>query len=495
MPVRDRRGTARVLSVVCLASFMGAISSSSINIALPTIVRHFEASAFAATWLLLGAMIAGTGLMVLFGRLADTTGRRRMYLTGIGVFVGANLIAGFAPTIEVLTVCRVVQAAAGAMIVANSAALVAAAVPAQHLGRGMSFYLASFSIAQAIGPSLGGFVTEHFGWRWVFWGTVPLGLICWFWGARALDRSPPVREPFRLDVLGNLLVLMGLGSALFAVSSIPRLGLTDPGVLAGLAVFLLALPLFVFVEHRTAHPVVDLEVLRCGSVALSLLAGLLSGMVRFSLVLLVGLYFQVVAGDSPAEAGLKLLPMSVAVIVASLGAGGALSRVAPSRLALGAIGTTTLGLLLMQLVLSSTAPTWLLLLPTVVVGLGAGAFVPANSTVILSAVPTNRIGITNAVRVMAQGSGMAFGTAAALAIITIPLPSELQDIVVQGGQAFQNDSALSDLVLGYRLALVFLTVAALLSAGVTALAGRRRMVATREEQLVKPDSAERDNVP
>ena len=208
----------RALSVVSLASILTALGSSSLNVALPKVVQHFGASATAANWILLSYMLANTVLMVAFGRLADLFGRRTMYLLGLGVYIGASLLLGFSPGAWFLVGLRVVQAAGGAMLLTNSAALLVDAFPPRQLGRGMGVYIASFSIAQLVGPTLGGVLADRFGWQWVFWYNVPVGAVCLVWGAVVLRKVGGQGRERGIDVPGNLLVLISLGSLLFGLS-------------------------------------------------------------------------------------------------------------------------------------------------------------------------------------------------------------------------------------------------------------------------------------
>jgi EmrB/QacA subfamily drug resistance transporter len=300
----------RVLSVVCLASLMSGLNNSSLNIALPPIVRHFDASAFEASWILLSFQLTNTVLMIIFGRLADVLGRRRMYLTGVALFTTASVLAGFAPHVWVLVACRVLQATAGAMLITNSAALITTAFPRRMLGQALGIYMASFSLAQLLGPTVGGILTTELGWRWTFWFNAPFGVICLLWGLRVLAKIPRTGEPFRLDIAGNLVVLLGLGGLLLGLSEVGHLGWRSPLVVIGLAGFVVAVPLFLLIETRSRDPVVDLAVFREPVVGLGVLAGFLATMSRFAVVLLMGLYFQAVQGDTPTEAGLKILPLS-----------------------------------------------------------------------------------------------------------------------------------------------------------------------------------------
>ncbi|GGK74705.1 MFS transporter [Mangrovihabitans endophyticus] len=470
--VAEQRYAWRVLSLVCLAAFMTGVNNSSITIALPTIVRHFAASAFEANWVLLSFMLTSTVLMIFFGRLADLLGRREMYLAGMVLFTVTSVAAGFAPTVWFLIGCRVLQATAGAMLVTNSAALVSGAFPRRMLGQGLGIYLSSFGLAQLVGPTLGGVIATGVGWRWNFWLNAPLGVACLLWGMRVLERVPRRGGAARLDPVGNLLVLVGLGSLLLALSEVTALGWTSPLVLGGLCVFALAVPAFLLVESRTAHPVVDLATFADPVVGLGVLAGFLAMMSRFAVVLLMGLYFQAVRGDTPAEAGVKILPLAVASIVTSPSVGLMLRYTAARTVAVASNAVSALGLLVLTASLSATTPYWLIVVACVVMGLGSGSFIPANSTAMLTGVPSERLGITNAVRTMAQSAGGVMSTAVALTIISAPLPVEYQEEIFHGTLSRVSRDAVPELVTGYRWALGLMVVLSLLALA-TSLVGRR----------------------
>jgi EmrB/QacA subfamily drug resistance transporter len=442
----------RLLSVVCLASLMSGLNNSSLTIALPAIVAGFDATVFEASWILLAYQLTNVCLMIFFGRLADVLGRRPMYLAGVALFTTASLLSGFAPTVGLLIACRVAQATGSAMLITNSAALVTAAFPRRLLGQGLGIYMASFSLAALLGPTLGGFLATEFGWRWTFWSNVPVGVVCLLWGLRVMARIPHRREPLRLDPAGNVLVLLGLGGLLLALSQVGTSGWNDPLVLGCLAVFALAMPAFLLVERAVAHPVVDLRTFRDPVVGIGTLAGFLATVSRFAVVLLMGLYFQAVRGDTPADAGLKVLPLAVASIIAAPLAGALLRRVAPRTVAVVACGISLVGVTMLLLTISVDTPYPALIGAVVLLGIGSGAFIPANSTAMLQDVPPDRLGITNAVRLMAQSSGVVISTAVALTLVSAPLPVALRQHIFDGSISRVSPAALEDLVTGYRWA-------------------------------------------
>jgi EmrB/QacA subfamily drug resistance transporter len=452
----------RALSVVGLASILTALGSSSLNVALPDVVRHFHAGAAAADWMLLSFMLANTVLMVVFGRLADLFGRRALYLWGLATYTGTSMLLGFAPGAWWVVGLRVVQAAGGAMLLTNSAALLTDAFPRRHLGRGMGIYIASFSVAQLVGPTLGGFLTHRFGWQWVFWFNVPVGVLALLWGAVVLRRTGGTGRQRGIDLPGNLLVLASLGGLLFGLTQVGERGWSDPVVLVGLGLFAALLPVFAVVERRTAHPVVDVRLFADRTFGFGLLAAFLNAVARMAVLLLVALFYQAVHGQDPVSAGVRVLPGPVAAMTASACSGPLAARLGARRVAALGSAAATLGLVLLLLFLTPGSGYPPVGLALVVLGAGSGLFMPANTTGMLDGLPPDRVGIVNAMRLMVQNTGVVVSNALALSLVTSLLPVALRAQVFAGTLSRLSPAAVGRLTDGYRLTLGVLTAIAVL---------------------------------
>jgi MFS family permease len=231
-------------------------------------------------------------------------------------------------------------------------------------------------------------------------------------------------------------------------------------------------PVFLVVERRVAVPVVDVRLFRDPVVGIGVLSGFLGTMSRFAVVLLMGLYFQAAQGDSPSEAGIKVLPLAVASIVSSPGAGLLMRRVRARTVAAISSSVSLAGMVFLLLVIDVDTPYALIIVAVLVIGLGSGGFIPANSTAMLQDVPPERLGITNGVRLMAQSSGVVISTAVSLTLIGLPLPTELRGQVLKGSIAQLSPDALGELVTGFRWAFGVMAVMTLLCV-LTSLVGRR----------------------
>lgn len=417
------------LSVVCLVSVLMALNMSSLNMALPALSRHFDATAVEGSWLLLSYMVTSTACLLLFGRLTDIVGQRRLYLVGLTTFTVANFACGFAPTVEVLIALRVVASVGGAILLTNGATLVHEAFPKHLMGHAMGLYSASFSVANLVGPTVGGMIVELGGWRWVFWFSVPLCLVGLLWGHRSLRARPRAAEPSGVDGTGNALILVILLLLTSSISLANDLGWTHVFVWGSLLVSAGLVPALVLVERRTKDPVLDFSILRHNGVASVHLAGFFNGAARAPIVTLMSLYYQSVLSSGPVRAGVQLLPLPIASILSAALMGRLSHRYGPRALAtlgsfLGLVGTIVLSVAL------AVGQTWLLYVALALVGSGSGLFIGSNATALLDSVPGDRMGTGNALRLMLQNTGNVISLALALTIVTGVLPADLRDAVL-----------------------------------------------------------------
>ncbi|MDX2937928.1 MFS transporter [Streptomyces ipomoeae] len=460
---RERRSfELRILSLVTLSIFLVVASTSVLAIALPTVARHFGASAFESTWLLLMPSLVQTCFLILFGRVADLVGLRWMFLSGLGVFTAAAVLSGFAASVVMLIALGAVQAVGAAMVMCNTGAIVGAVFPGRRLGRAMGVYLAGVSVAQMIAPSVGGLVTGTVGWRWLYWGQVPFALGCVVLGARYLAALPRTPDRTRsLDVRGALTLSLMSGFLVYGVSSVQSSGLRSWEVVVGLAVSVALVPVLIVVESRAEDPILQARLLRRGSFLLANLSNLLSVLPRFETVLIAGLYYQTVLGDSAVTAGLKVLPLPVGITVGSLVADRVAARRGMRVTAIQASVTMAAGLGLLALSFSGGRPYGWHLLALLAIGLGAGVFSTVNSTLIIREAPPGEIGTVNGIRLTVMNVGGSVALAAGLTIATSSLPADARSAFYEA--TVEPGTGTGALMHGFELLFVVMIVAALAS--------------------------------
>jgi MFS family permease len=464
-PPGDATGAPRsfeagILGLVTLTVFIVVASTSVLSIALPTVARHFRASAFEATWLLLMPSLVQTCFLISCGRVADMTGLRWMFLAGLGVFTASAVLSGLATSAAMLIALAAVQAAGAAMVLCNTGAIVGAVFRGPRLGWAMGIYLAGVSVAQMIAPSVGGLVTGTWGWRWLYWGQAPLGLVCIALGAKylaALQRGPE-RKRF-LDIWGGCTLSVMLGFLLFGVSSLQSSGPRSWQVTLGLSVFAALVPVLVVAETRARDPIIQFALLRRRSFLFANLSSLLSALPRFESVLIAGLYFQTVLGDSAVLAGLKVLPLPVAITVGSLAANKIALRVGLRTTGVYASIAMAAGLGLLALSFSAVWSYAWNLAAFLVIGLGAGVFATVNSTLIMREAPPGEIGTVNGIRLTLVNVGGSIALGAGLAIATGSLPVGARSAFYEATASLRTD--VGPLVHGFNLLFVLMIAVAL----------------------------------
>jgi EmrB/QacA subfamily drug resistance transporter len=452
-------GAWSVLCLVFAATVVIALSGGMLNIALPTIVEDLGGSAVQSTWVLVSYQLANTGLIVVMGQVADSLDRRRMFLTGLALFTGTSLLLGFSGSINVVIGIRALQGLAGAVLLANAAVLLASVFPVRLLNRAMGVYLSGFAAGQVLGPVLGGLIATWYGWPWLFWANVPLGVLAIVWGWRSLRHVPQRnRQPARLDLPGNVLVVVGIGGLLLSMSLASNRGWTDPLVIGGFAAFVVLFPLFLLVERRSSNPAVELTYFRHRPFALGMAGTFLVTMPRISVMVVVGLYFQGVHGDTALQAALKVTPMAIGLTVGALVADTLATWVDERVVVIGAAVANLVGLAVLIRAVDGAGHEVGILVGLSVLGVATGIFQPLNSSMVMRSASMVRAGSVNAVRVLVQSGGIALAVALAMTLVVSTVPPQAGRLFFSGDPEALTSGELVSIVTGHQLAFTVIGV-------------------------------------
>lgn len=463
-----------LLSVTSLGVILSTLNLSTLNVALPEVATHFHASGVESNWILLSYMLVNTIFILVFGKMADIFGRRRMYLLGLIVFTIFSLLCGLAPNVWILILLRALQAIGGALIITNTTPLITDAFPARKLGTGLSINVLVASVAQLFGPVIGGFLVYHFGWRWVFWFNVPAGIVGVVWGAFTLRFVPGEAKGEKVDWLGNITVFFGLGGLILALSEGGITGWSSLPVLTGLALFVIFALFFFWVERHTRFPMIDFALFHDRPYAMANLATFLNSLARSSVVLLIALYYQVVFLENPFTAGLKVVPVTVGMIIGSMIVGPLAARYSARLLStLGLLGTCV-GMLLLVWKIGIHASTFWMSLGQLLIGLGTGVFQTPNTQSIMLTVPHERRGVANGIRSMLQNMGAVISTALSMMIVTSILPPHLKEAIYAGAGAHLASEDTSLIADGYRAAFTVMLCLTLLAIAASYLRNTRK---------------------
>lgn len=406
-----------ILAVQSGVLVMGAIDSTIVNVAVPTLGRQFHASPAAVDAVVIGYLLSMAVVILASGWLCDRLGTRRVLLTAIAVFTAASAACGAAGSLDELILLRVLQGASSGLIGPVGLTMVLRAFPPPERPRVTGILVIPSSFAPALGPVLGGLFVTGLSWRWAFYVNVPVGIASLALGLLFLDEQER-HEAGAFDVPGFVLGCTGLASLMYGLSEGPDQGWGSPAILAALAAGVLLLAALAGVELRRPQPVIDVRLLadrlfRTANLVMFLVSACYGGS-----LFLVALFYQDGLGLSALQAGLSVLPEVLGVITgAPLIARRLYPVLGPRRLIVGGLAAITASLAALSLV-NARADLWLMWL--LLFGLGfsmAGVAPSANTTVFsnISAAATSRASAFYSAQRQAAG---AIGVAALTTILT-----------------------------------------------------------------------------
>ena len=427
LPAVDYSRKWWVLASVASGSFLATIDGSIVNITLPVLEREMAAGFALVEWVALAYLLTVGTLMLMAGRLADIMGKKSLYISGFIVFTIGSALCGLSQNIGMLIAFRVFQALGAVMLAALGTAIITEAFPPQERGMALGIGGLMVSIGLISGPSIGGLILGVASWRWIFFVNLPIGIIgtMMVWTFVPAHR-PGVKESF--DFLGAAIMFCGLLALLLGLTLGQYLGYAHPYVVGLFAGFFIALLLFVQIEKRVTHPMIDLTIFKNSLFSVNLITGFITFVSVAGVTLLMPFYLQNILDYPPSQAGLLLAVFPLGMGLIAPLAGWLSDRWGTRRL-------TTIGLFLLffgylgasTLNESSTVQDYVLrFLP---LGIGMGVFQSPNNSAIMGTVSRQRLGVASGLLSLTRTVGQTIGIALIGAVWAGLVQSHLQ---VQG---------------------------------------------------------------
>jgi EmrB/QacA subfamily drug resistance transporter len=414
-----------ILSAVMVGVIMGPIDGSIVNVVLPDIARYFGADYSIAQWVPTIYLLAVCSFILLYGRLGDMLGYKRIFLTGVACFVVASFLCGFSQNIWMLIVFRAVQGLSVAMEMALGLAIVTEAFPTSERGKAIGIYATAIATGLMVGPVLGGLIAQYLSWRYVFFINVPIGAAALVWASRILPSGGRKADQY-LDWYGAVatfgflftIVLYADRGEPWGWTSGPSIGLLVLAAIFG--------GLFLFIERRAAQPMVKLSLFGNRRFSLACLSALTSFMALYALVFLTPWYLQDAQGRDVLAVGLIMIASPVVSLFVGPASGALSDRIGVRGLAFLGMAINAAGFVFLSQLDASSGSFevgWRL----AVCGLGSGMFqAPINSAIMGSVPPWHR-GTASSMLAVMRNAGMAFGIAVAGAIVYNLAPSSISD--------------------------------------------------------------------
>jgi EmrB/QacA subfamily drug resistance transporter len=431
------------LGAMCFALFMIMLDNTVVNVALPSIQKDLGASISGLEWTINGYTLSFAVLLATGGRLGDIFGRRRMFLTGVVIFALSSATAGFAVDQTALVVSRVVQGVGAALMMPGTLSIITDAFPPEERGKAMGTWAGVSALALAIGPVLGGFLTEHVSWRAIFYINIPVAIGAVAASLFAVRESRDTSVGRDVDYAGVAVLTAGLTALVLALVEGNSWGWGSPEIIGLLAAAAVALPAFVFVENRVKAPMVQFDLLSDRNFLGAVVVALIITFAMMGVFFFLALYMQDILHYSPLEAGVRFLPSTLMIVGVAPVAGRLSDRFGPRWLIAG--GLTLVAASLFSFSGIAVDSGYLDLLPGfMLLGVGIAMTMSPMTSAAMNAVPVQKAGIASGVLSMFRMVGGSLGIAVTGAIFQGLVGSRLGDLLAGSGVSAAQQARISD---------------------------------------------------
>ena len=407
-----------VLLAVGVGTFMTALDGSVVNVVLPVIKQYFNSDIATIEWTVVVYLLVVSGLLLTFGRLGDLRGHKTIFLLGFAVFITSSALCGLSPSPWALIAFRGLQAFGAAMLMANSPAILTKNFPPAQRGQALGLQATMTYLGLVTGPAFGGWLTDQFSWRAVFYINIPVGLtaflLCMVFIPK--DSSSAGRQE-KFDLPGAAVFSAGLVALLLGLNQGHAWGWNSPLILGLLAAAFLLLGLFIYIELHVAHPMLDLSLFKHRNFSAATTSALMNYIVIYSVIFVLPFYLIQGRSFSPSQAGLLLTAQPIIMMVTAPISGTLSDRFSTRTPSIIGLSLMAVGMILLAR-LGPDTPTYYVALSLGVVGLGTGTFISPNTSALMGSAPRNRQGIAAGVMATARNTGMVLGVGISGAILT-----------------------------------------------------------------------------
>jgi EmrB/QacA subfamily drug resistance transporter len=438
------RQKVEVLLTMCFALAMAMLDNTVVNVALPSIARDLSAGISELQWIIDGYVLAFASLLLTGGIAGDRYGRKKMFLGGLAVFTLASLLCGLASTGTELIWARGLQGVGAAFLMPGTLSIITVTFPPHERAKAIGLWAGISGLALALGPTLGGWMVENFGWESVFFLNVPIGIVAFLVATRTVteSRSEQARS---LDLPGLALGTLGLLGLTYGLIEANARGWSDPVIVASLTAAVVLLGAFLWWESRSPHAMMPLSYFRIPAFAAGNTVAFAVSLGMFSIFLFFTLYMQIVRGYSPMEAGVRFLPMTLMIVITAPNAGRVAQKIgskAPMTYGLVLVGS---GMLAMTQVTPDT-PYGVLAVLFAIMGHGMGSTMAPMTAAVMGAVGPERAGLGSAMTNTSREVGGVLGIAALGTIAFTTVAHAIEPLLATAGFTPAQQQAVAEVV-------------------------------------------------
>lgn len=462
-----------VAFIISFSVFIWSFSAGIVTIALPTISQYLDVSTSLVSWVVVGHLLVLTSFLLIFGKIGDYVGYKKIFMGGLFLFTVGSYFSGISLTITQLIASRILQGVGSAMLLSMTPAIISYSFPHKVRGEIFGFISLATTIGLSLGYGVGGFVTEYFGWHWIFFSTVPLGIAATILTYVYLPETKPLEEYKGFDIVGSLLILLAVVLLIIPLEMVGKLGWTSPLIIFGLIASFVTLIIFYQWELRYKNPLFNMCLLKKKYLNLSIGAGFMTSFVLTGTIFLLPFYLELILNYDTDVAGIIIL-LSTLLIVFVGPMSGKLSDRIGSKIPsiIGAVSLATA--LIVFTILDPTVGKFgiiFVVLALLMRSLSDGMFSPANNKLVMSHSPPDMIGSVSSLLNTAKYLGLVMGVVIFETIFDSTISHSAGQVEgVAGTGAFQFSVPIETLLSGFQEAFligalisILIVVASLLS--------------------------------
>lgn len=416
----------KALIAIGIFTFMSTLDGSIVNIALPTMSRELNVTTSQVTWVVTIYLIVISAIILIFGRLSDLIGKSKVTKIGWGIFIFGSFLAGLnlGQGLTILLIARVVQALGASMMMATSFGLVAQIFPIETRARALSINAMFVSVGAIAGPALGGLILQIASWNYIFWINVPIGIVAWIYGNRALPKDESHGSIKDIDLIGGLQMMIVLVLIFVTLNFAQVIGWTNPIILIVALFAIIFFVTFVITEKRKTIPLLNLNIFKSKLLSISLFMALLNFTVAMFSSILLPFYLQDFKGFVPGFAGLIMMCYPVGMLIFSPISGWMSDRIDKELV-------TFIGICLIvvaqvgYLFINATSSPYMVAGILFIQGSAMGTFQSPNNALIMETVERNYLGIVGSVNSLIRNVAFVLGTSVATISLFMSMSNQL----------------------------------------------------------------------